>query len=71
MNEETNIQTPPNVVAEQDEGRCAPAPGSEIPGAIVPNESVRDNMRRTGETDPLRAWIRLTGGHCSGGGGPC
>jgi len=23
------------------------------------------------DTCPLRNWIRMTGGHCSGGGGPC
>lgn len=44
---------------------------TEFPGEIVPGESVRDNMFRTGEKDPLRSWIRLRGGHCSGGGGPC
>ena len=44
---------------------------SDIPSGVVPGESVRDNMLRTGETDRLRSWIRLHGGHCSGGGGPC
>jgi len=23
------------------------------------------------DRDPLRRWIRRTGGHCSGGAGPC
>lgn len=71
MNEETKPPTTEDVVTEQDKGRCAPAPGSAIPGAIVAGESIRDIMHRAGDSDPYRAWHRLHGGRCSGGGGPC
>jgi hypothetical protein len=37
--------------------------------AFFPRASFRDPYEH--DRDPLRRWVRRTGGHCSGGAGPC
>ena len=37
--------------------------------AFLPCSSIGDPYEH--DRDPLRRWVRRTGGHCSGGAGPC
>lgn len=55
--------------------------GTELPGPVAATHFVprarAEELRNFvdplhgHDTDPLRNYIRMTGGHCSGGGGPC